>query len=83
MWKKDQVKTFYSSEAYIQKNNDFKNIKEESNLISVEKHKKHDDFIYKSLSELKEKIKIESVGGQAVLGRQGRESTPWLTKRNG
>ena len=23
------------------------------------------------------------VGGQAVLGRQGRESTPWLTKRHG
>ena len=26
---------------------------------------------------------IPEVGGQAVLGRQGRESTPWLTERNG
>ena len=58
--KKEQEKTFYSSEAYIQKNNDFKKIKEELNLIRKEKHKKHNDFIYKSLSELKEKIKIES-----------------------
>ena len=58
--KKEQEKTFYSSESYIQKNNDFKKIKEELNLIRKEKHKKHNDFIYKSLSELKEKIKIES-----------------------
>ena len=58
--KKKQEKTFYSSESYIQKNNDFKKIKEELNLIRKEKHKKHNDFIYKSLSELKEKIKIES-----------------------
>ena len=58
--KKEQEKTFYSSEAYIQKNNDFKKIKEELNLIRKEKHKKHNDFIYKSLAELKEKIKIES-----------------------
>ena len=58
--KKKQEKTFYSSESYIQKNNDFKKIKEELNLIRKEKHKKHNDLIYKSLSELKEKIKIES-----------------------
>lgn len=58
--KKKLEKTFYSSESYIQKNNDFKKIKEELNLIRKEKHKKHNDFIYKSLSELKEKIKIES-----------------------
>ncbi len=25
----------------------------------------------------------KEVGGQAVLGRQGRESTPWLTERHG
>ena len=58
--KKKQEKTFYSSESYIQKNNDFKKIKEELNLIRKEKHKKHNDFIHKSLAELKEKIKIES-----------------------
>lgn len=58
--KKEQEKTFYSSEAYIQKNNDFKKIKEELNLIRKEKHKKHNEFIHKSLAELKEKIKIES-----------------------
>ena len=58
--KKEQEKTFYSSESYIQKNNDFKKIKEELNLIRKEKHKKHNDFIHKSLAELKEKIKIES-----------------------
>ena len=29
--KKKQEKTFYSSESYIQKNNDFKKIKEELN----------------------------------------------------
>ena len=58
--KKKQEKTFYSSESYIQKNNDFKKIKEELNLIRKEKHKKHNEFIHKSLSELKEKIKIES-----------------------
>ena len=27
--------------------------------------------------------KVYEVGGQAVLGRQGRESTPWLTERHG
>ena len=27
--------------------------------------------------------KHSKVGGQAVLGRQGRESTPWLTERHG
>ena len=58
--KKEQEKTFYSSESYIQKNNDFKKIKEELNLIRKEKHKKHNEFIHKSLAELKEKIKIES-----------------------
>ena len=58
--KKEQEKTFYSSEAYIQKNNDFKKIKEELNLIRKEKHKKHNEFIHKGLAELKEKIKIES-----------------------
>ena len=58
--KKKQEKTFYSSESYIQKNNDFKKIKEELNLIRKEKHKKHNEFIHKSLAELKEKIKIES-----------------------
>ncbi len=28
-------------------------------------------------------IPFDKVGGQAVLGRQGRESTPWLTERHG
>ena len=57
---KEQEKTFYSSEPYIQKNNDFKNIKEELNLITKVRHKKHIVIIHKRITELKEKIKIES-----------------------
>nr|MCX3330396.1 hypothetical protein [Bacillus pacificus] len=28
-------------------------------------------------------IEMQEVGGQAVLGRQGVYTTPWLTERNG
>ncbi|MGL5591314.1 MAG: ATP-binding cassette domain-containing protein [Mycoplasmoidaceae bacterium] len=58
--KREQEKTFYTSESYIQKNNDFKKVKDEINLLRKDKHKKHNEFVKKNLSEIKSKIKTES-----------------------
>ncbi|MGL4616908.1 MAG: ATP-binding cassette domain-containing protein [Mycoplasmoidaceae bacterium] len=58
--KTEQEKAFYSSESYIKKNNDFKKVKDEINLLRKNKCKKNNEFIKKNLSEVKSKIKIES-----------------------
>ncbi|GMF34826.1 unnamed protein product [[Candida] boidinii] len=40
-------------------------------------------LLWKNYAEFWMRLKLQQVGGQAVLGRQLMRSTPWLTERHG